>query len=474
MKRKSATNWLKGLLIAAVGILPTLMTSCDDNGLLKTDRNFATKSLQSIFVDTFSVKTSTVLMDSLPTSGTSVLVGSYYDPYMGWVNSSAYFDLNYLGFVPNVDWVYDSVKLIMKYNKYSFGDTTKAMNLSISELMESIEPRLLNGSGDRVSIFTPALGLYNSSKLKISSTPITTVSTTFFPHKDSIAIRLPKAFGQRLYDVESQIPDLVKEDYERTRDINVKVSWFARTYFKGLNLSVPVNTNAAIVGFNPANCVVRLYYTVKDPTKDNAKITKTVNYTLSQRARQFNNITTDRSGTPSQVLASLKAIPSEVTGNTTFIQSGVGIYTKVEFPTIKSIFLNKNLILLEAQLEVGVVQNTYVSNTKPLSLLSIYTTDQTNIVSGIFPGSNNTPITARPIIENEYQNTRYIFPITNYLDFLLKSSSDLPAFVLTAPSSFGDSRPLFSEVSRMIIGNRSHPTNKIKLKIYYTQYETNN
>jgi len=473
MKRKIKTNWLKGFLIGAIGALTIIITSCEDEGLLKTDKDFASRSLQTIFVDTFSVKTSTVLMDSLPTSNTSVLVGSYYDPFFGWINSSANFELSYNSFLPETDWVYDSAKLILKYNNYSYGDTTKSVNLTVSELMESIEPRQLTFGGDRVSIFNPSFALYNTSKVKFSPTPITTVSTRFFPNRDSIAISLPKSFGQRLYDTESQIPALVKAEYERTGDVSFKANWFADSYFNGLNLSVPSTTNASIAGFTPSSSVVRLYYTSKNPSNDNEKITRVIDFRLSQGTRQFNSITSNRSGTPSQALSNLTAIPSEATGNVTFVQSGVGIYTKIEFPTVKSFFLNSKIILLEAQLEVGAVQNTYLGNTKPLSLLSIYTTDQTNIVNGILPATSNSPITTRPIVDNEYQITRYIFPITSYLDNQIKASGTIPSFVLAAPA-FSGNRPLFSEISRMVIGNRYHPTNKIKLKIYYTQYETNN
>jgi hypothetical protein len=340
------------------------------------------------------------------------------------------------------------------------------MTINVSELTAATILRYLPPyvPNDKVSILNPTLALYNTSSVNYSNVPLASRTLTTFPHRDSIFIRLPDALGMKLYSIDDNIPDVIK--YEALTNSGLISRWFVDSYFKGFNVSVPANTDANIVGFNSAKLKVRIYYRRKD--SDGVLKNLTYDFPLTNSFNQFNNIKADRTGTTIASLATTKILPSEATGNVSFIQSGVGLYTKVEFPTLKS-FLKKNrYVILDAILEVPLVPGTYEGATPPMNVLASYTTDVSNIISGGVPGNGNDVLRASIRYDREYStNTKYLFSMTTFFNSEIKSNAPtITPLALVSPN-------LFSELNRVVIGNRFHPTNKIKLKIYYTQYGTN-
>ncbi len=462
----------KGVILLFFAFLAVFSTSCDDQGFLNADENFTSGGLQTIYVDTFSVVTSTVFMDSLPTSSKgTILVGGYKDNYLGLINSSSHFQIGYFSTFPPAnlidDILYDSIGLILAYNDAYYGDTTKLITLQVSELTGPINQRYLPPyvPNDKVSILNPTFALYNTSKVNYSAIPLASKTFAPTPRRDSVFIRLPDALGMKFYDVQSNIPDVIK--YQGTSNTSVIPNWFIENYFKGIRLSVPSNTDASIIGFNTAKVKVRLYYRSKK-AKDGPLLNLFTDFLFTNSFNQFNQISADRTGTPIASIATSRILRSESTGNASFVQSGIGLYTKVEFPTIKS-FLKKNkYVILDAVLELPLVPATYDATTTPMNVLASYTTDVSNIISGGVPGNGNQVLQGSIRYDREYStNTKYSFSLTSFLNSEIKSSREtITPLALVSPD-------LYSEVKRAVIGNRFHPTNKIKLKIYYTQYATN-
>ena len=190
-------------------------------------------------------------------------------------------------------------------------------------------------------------------------------------------------------------------------------------------------------------------------------------FPLVNAFNQFNKISADRSSTVVPLLKDYVQVSSTQTGNISFIQSGIGIYTKIEFPTLKSVLKKKINVILDAVLEVPLVQNSNSYFTLPPAVLSLYGTDESNILLGGISSGNGT-ITGGIIYDKEYNlSNRYLFSLTNYINGQIKT--DAPTI---PPIALVSSR-ISTEVNRLVIGNRFHPTNKIKLKIYYSQYGTN-
>src|SRR6478735_4910606 len=70
---------------------------------------------QTVMIDTFTVRTSTVLLDSVNSSGASkIIVGSYVDPVLGRISSSSYLQIgpSTASWTIDNDAVFDSVALI--------------------------------------------------------------------------------------------------------------------------------------------------------------------------------------------------------------------------------------------------------------------------------------------------------------------------------------------------------------------------
>lgn len=289
MERK-AKDMCKRLIVLFFAFSAILTTSCDDEGLLKADENFTSGGLQTVYVDTFSVVTSTVFMDSLPSSARgTLLVGGYKDNLLGKINSSTYFQIGYFSKLPiDVNSIYDSASLILPYNLQSYGDTTQSMTMNVSEITDPINLRFLPPyvPNDKVSILNPTFALYNTSSVNYSNVPLASKTLTTFPHRDSIFIRLPDALGMKLYSIDDNIPDVIK--YEALTNTGLISRWFVESYFKGINVSVPANTDANIVGFNSAKLKVRIYYR----KKDNDGVLKNLFYDfpLTNSFNQFNNI----------------------------------------------------------------------------------------------------------------------------------------------------------------------------------------
>src|SRR5437879_6124808 len=137
-------------------IVSFFIWSCEDPTTLPISKVFSGNKLQTVFVDTFSVITSTVQLDSVLTNGSgTVLVGRYKDQELGIVSSSSYFLIGYTGsFKPETYSVFDSAALILPYNHSYSGDTSQAVNLNVYQLTEQMIVRTLPAIRDlKLSVF---------------------------------------------------------------------------------------------------------------------------------------------------------------------------------------------------------------------------------------------------------------------------------------------------------------------------------
>ena len=450
MKRWKTAGFLAMLFVFV------FLFGCEDPAYLKADSSFSRGNLQTAFVDTFSVVTSTVLLDSLPTSGNNLLlIGNYRDNLLGLTSSSTYFQIGYTSrFSPDETSTFDSIGLVLPYSKYWYGDTTKSVTINIHELNQQptlrVPPRYR--IEDRISLFTTLAGFYNTSTTGFSSALLTSSTVTFNPHRDSLYIRLPFNLGKKWFD-------LAKTDSASTFS---NVNKFVTQLFQGIYLTTNKSDEASIAGFKATKTKVRLYY--HKLFGENFAQTH-FDFPLGNSQIQFNNIVTDRTGTSIEGILPHQAIPSASTGNVTFVQSGEGIVTKIEFPQLKSFLKNKKYILINAVLDVYPVQSTFSNMTKPPSSLALYLTDNSNVPIAALSSISPDPPVARIAYDTEYEReTKYTFPLTGFISsqLTLENPTIAPLLIATPIPTF------FTEVNRLAIGSQQNPTNKIKLKIYYS------
>src|SRR5258707_7871113 len=86
-----------------------LFFACEDPTTLPVSKVFNGNKLQTAYIDTFSVITSTVQLDTVLTSGSgTMLLGRYHDDQLGFVSASSYFQIGYSGaFLPDIRYKYD-------------------------------------------------------------------------------------------------------------------------------------------------------------------------------------------------------------------------------------------------------------------------------------------------------------------------------------------------------------------------------
>jgi len=429
-------------------IVVIYLTSCKKADI-KFGEEFLDNDITQIYkTDSFSVNLSTVYMDSFITSSKgTVLIGAYTDPIFGRVATQSYFEL----IPPIYDDVYsnttlDSISLILKPNANYYGDSTVSMKINVDELQDSIY--LPEGE----------YAFYNTAKFATKSSSLINTSTTILLRPQSgneINIKLPNALGTILLN---KLKD--------PTDITLKSAAAFLSYFKGIRLSSDNNTEM-IVGCSDA-VVMRLYY--KKPgiiTED-----KYIDFTLSNKSHQFNNISINRTG----VLASNGFGPSKrelsslLTGNAAYTQAATGSMIKLSFPTIRNIYYNPNFAkILKAALIIKPVKGTY--STKyflPPNLRLSYTNQNNNIGYDLaYVGANGATAIQYGLLQTDYylnENTQYQYDLTEYLKEVLRTSSTTPGegLLLTPPS------PSFeNQFARVIIGDGQNPLGKIQLVIYY-------
>ena len=139
----SKTTFFLFILLVIVTIS---IDSCTQSDNFTIGKEFVESKTNLKILDTFKIDLSTVLYDSLATSGTGVVfVGDYNDSDFGTIKSKSYFELAF----PTYDVIedlaeFDSAAFILGYSGYIYGDTTALMSISIHQLTERIT---LNESG---------------------------------------------------------------------------------------------------------------------------------------------------------------------------------------------------------------------------------------------------------------------------------------------------------------------------------------
>ncbi|WP_179223053.1 DUF4270 family protein [Pontibacter ummariensis] len=436
-------------------------TSCEDPnelGLELVDDN-----ISGTYIDTLTVDVSTVYLDSVATSGTAagtsnLLVGQYVTPYTGTTQANTLFQLG-LGSTWTVEdnATFDSLKLILPYSGYSYGDTARAQVFEVYQLSNNISPRKLSPylyNEEPYSSFYAADALYNVSRTGAKETPL--ASFTFQPRpnsSDTLKIPLAAELGQELLS-------LKKADDARLTEANNFIG-----YFKGLKLTS--TQGASVLGFPAGAAKVRLYYT---QTKDGAQVKAFHDFPLNNPALQYNQITADLTGTALSVVERGGApVPAAETGNVSVAQAGTGLLIKLQFPHLDKLkdkldpnFINKAVLVIEPV--NGTTKYPYPVPTA----LALYRTDMTNVPLAQLTGDFDPTVQlTAAYVEgaSASEKGRYVFGITQYIMERLQDNRETGAALFLAPLP----AVYPQEVSRLVVGGPENPIQSIKLKVYYTE-----
>ncbi|MBD2703038.1 DUF4270 family protein [Spirosoma sp. BT702] len=433
--------WLTGLLLSACqsGTLDVGQSVINPQELL----------IQS--VDSVTVQSATVMRsDSFATySDVDLVVGSWSDPQTGKVTARTYTSLDFSGnpLAEQTTFQFDSLVLELGYS-FAYGDTTSAFTLGVHRLNRAL----------------PNQFYYNTSSVPYEATPF--LQKTVIPQPGSrtrqVRIRFPDAFGKTMYD------KLVKNEIDGNT-LNNFLTGFAFTGSSSTN---------AFVGFTAAatSSGLRLYYHSTAGTDVGTTLTS-VQFPIANI--HFTQLQRDLKGSAlSGLQKKSDIIPSQQTGNTTFIVPAAGLQTRIELPYLSEFARPEDYAdLNSAILVLGPIRRDFRDNYPlPAQLELNFTNNQNEILGAtIVPGGptglssaiGGYTYDANALTLTDY----YTFDLTYYIGQIIKRKISNRPMVLSIPlNPTGNGAPpsLRSLVQRVAIGDRFKANDRLQLKLFIT------
>ena len=233
-------------------------------------------------------------------------------------------------------------------------------------------------------------------------------------------------------------------------------------YFHGLVLVADDTYESSVVGFNADKEDVKLImYTSRENTAEEIGY----EFKLENPSKQFNNIIHDFTSTQLNTLVKQRdGLSSTKTSGLSFLQGGIGLVIRVEFPSLKEILLLDRGIIVEAQLVLSPLQNSYNEFYLPSGLI-MYESDKINRATKLVLDNQDSIVTSKLNVDELYhEETTYLFDVTKYLNDELADSYVDPEkglLIMLHPVA------LQTKFDRLVLDAQNQNT---KLKIYYLTY----
>ena len=440
---------MKYFVIGVLSFVFLIACATDETATYEVGGDFIDNSIQIRVIDTFSIKAGTFKLDSLPTSSTNrILLGSINDNNLGHLTAQSYLQLVTSTFSIDTDAVYDSIGMILNYDNYYYGDTTKVQTYKLHRIIETVEP-------EEGTVF------YNTSSLDYDTDILGQVSFIAKPNRetDSVYVKMDDVLGKEIFD------KIVDNDINNTDDF--------LQYFRGLAIIPDTTIDSHVLGFNAqttqgsvGNSSMRLYYTINDA--DNEDNSYYVDFVISGAEKQFNQILTDVSATVLQDFEDEEEIKlSETTEDLIFTQAGTGVSARIEMPSIKRLAeLYENATTLSAELTFTPLAGTYDENDLLPETLSVYIVDNKNRIIQQLVDINGTTSSAFLNQESSEfnENTYYTVDLSGFVEQILFSEQDLNYALMIQYDDYSN------KVNNLVIENDASTNNEIKLSVKYLNY----
>ncbi|MHA8049491.1 DUF4270 family protein [Aquirufa sp. ROCK-SH2] len=343
-----------------MGIFSLFLVSCDAPKEIGSDLFAVEVGLN--YTDTLTIKSSTVQIDSIYTSGTNTFtLGSINHPDFGQVQSSFYTQIaNADTLFAKETSVFDSIRMELVYKTFQ-GDLSKKHTISVHRLTDSLRLSSTYFNNSSISYDPVAITTHTFIPKPIKAKSVNGDSLKY----DTLTFKMSPAFGKELL---SKYAD---------KTIAGGGDGF-RKYLKGFYIKSSTDDASSLLGFSTAYSRMSMYFhnpgdTIKYKTYYYFSLSNSLVPELQAR---FNRFDVNRTGT----LAALKkvgdAVPASSSNFITYVQSGTGIATKIEFPYLNKLKGNKNVAINKAELILEPADNIDYSET--LGQLSLIETNATN------------------------------------------------------------------------------------------------
>ena len=400
-------------------------------------------------VDTLTMRTSTVLRDSVVTSTSGfLLVGQATDPLLGKLTAKSYFRLGIANdnFKVDPSFVYDSLVLVLPTDAYRFGDTTRTQTLfEVHELTTPLSSTKPSFASPRLTPLTYDATVLNQTGGVRGTAPVGRARPNLAP----LRLRLRDDFGQRLMTAGQSGLYQTQDAFD--------------AFLNGLALVPAANDDAALVRLSATNgsAALALYY--HDPN-----VTGQQNYvfSVSTGARHAYQVTADRSaaGVVGLPATSLQAVAASATGQQTFIEGALGLQTKLEIPYLTNLAaFGNNLTITNAQITAYVPAYTitpYVPTPPALTISGSNTINQPigNYGSNVSYQVTTSPITGLP-------QGSYTWPVLTYIQAVLNHSIPNNGLLLSSATPDLPTRVVLADP------RNATATNRLQLRVYLIQVQ---
>ena len=434
---------MKNALVVFVFLI--LLTSCSSDTLNGSDfeagDTFTDSDIRVIQLDTMTVDFSTMKFDSIDTSQSArMLVGKYNDPVFGTIKTASFMELVPSSYSIDTDAEYDSITFLLRPDGYFYNDTLQTSTLLIKQVNESLEP-------------ADGINFYNTSVINYDQENLGSLTYTPRPlSTDSLEIKINDTFGQALFD--------------NLQQQNISTYDEFKNYFHGITVQPDENNNASIQGFSLASNM-RLYYSIAG---ENERIQYYTDFSLNIASSPipfFNQISAED---PNSYLTALTDqetnLYSSETEYQSFIQSGIGIATRIEFPHIKSVFnIQGQGTLLDASLKIAPTIGSYNDLLMLRDTLSVFIVDQNNELSGqLYATDGSAALAILNRNDQEFNDIYYELPLSGYLEGLLSVDLESSDALILLPSNYN------STVDRFVL-NTDINTTGTTLELTYAIYD---
>ncbi|AMM50940.1 hypothetical protein TH61_06730 [Rufibacter sp. DG15C] len=470
-------NWRINKVTAALFLSSLFFFSCEDPTGVGLELQEPGSQIGTKFSDTTAVLASTVLLkDSIFTLGaTSALVGQINDGTFGKVTARTFGELTLVGGNDTISKgsTLDSLVLSLDYS-YAYGDAVYPKeNANMRSLVTwNIYP-LTQGFSDKTTYFTTSELAYNTNSLLATSTfrPMPT---------DTIAGGVPVLAKFRL-DEQSTGRALALSILDKAETVTLTKQDEFLNFFKGIAI-VPSGDTKSMLGILPPSPRSNLTLHFKDK---NGKAKK---YVFRFSSRYFNQISADREGSYLAGFTSYGQMkPSGQTGNSTFLQSGTGLVTKLTFPNLENFRKTvtnetQELVVNKAELVIPILASALADTTiYPLpSTITVVEATSNNLIGRTqgFPNvlvaegvSNPATLTYDKALK------AYVVNVTSYIQNVLYNKRKNNGIILL-PSNVSTtvSTPAFNgqQINRAILEanpyspSESNTNRRPRLRIYYS------
>lgn len=400
----------------------------------------------AVLIDTITAYIGVRTLDSFATASSNVaLAGFHDDPFFGRILSQPYFRLSLPAEAINIpaNSSFDSMQLMLRYNKYYYGDTLQPVRLQVYKLTEKIE------KGDRTDFF-------NTTSFQYQANASGQYYGLAYPNRtDSLGIPMDAAWGQELFTkLKNKATEVSTED-----EFN--------NYLYGLTIVPDTTITKSIVGFKATDSqlVMRLYYHVNDVVTRN----EVIEFPLKENTTQFNHIRINRQQTELKKLPAANIqVSSKTLSNTAYVQPLTGITSLISFPSLAALKeQGKFVSILKATLIIRPVRASYVNYPLPERLILREEDQYGRQGSELYDASGLSIQYGNLQTDDIYHiNTYYQYDLTGYMQQQLAAGVYESTYLSLLPPP----ETTNTEFTRVVFGNRDHEY-RIELKLYMLIYK---